>query len=63
MSADEALAKQLVDILHSCEKTAPDHDDHCMKVLGIVKCFKTEIHKLQWAPNMDLVVGEVLAEI
>lgn len=61
--ADEAMAKQLADILHNCEQTAPPDEDGCMRVLGIVKCFKTEIHKLQWAPSFDLVVGEVLADI
>lgn len=61
--ADETMAKQLTDILHNCEQTAPPHDDKCIMVLGIAKCFKIEIHKLQWAPNMDLVVAEMLAEI
>lgn len=61
--ADENLAKQLTDILHNCEKTAPPHDDNCIKVLGVANCFKTEIHKLQWAPSMDVIVGEMLAEI
>lgn len=62
-STDETMAKQLVDILHNCEQTAPSHDDNCIQVLGVIKCFKTEIHKLQWAPNMDLIVGEMLAEM
>lgn len=62
-STDETMAKQLADILHNCEQTAPPHDDNCMKVLGVANCFKTEIHKLQWAPSMDLIVGEMLAEI
>ncbi|XP_049877436.1 pheromone-binding protein-like [Pectinophora gossypiella] len=61
--ADDAMAKQLVDLLHGCEKSAPDNEDGCMKVLGIAKCFKTEIHKLNWAPTVEVVVGEILSEV
>nr|P18959.1 RecName: Full=Pheromone-binding protein; Short=PBP; Flags: Precursor [Manduca sexta]AAA29325.1 pheromone-binding protein precursor [Manduca sexta] len=61
--ADEAMAKQLLDIIHNCENSTPPNDDACLKTLDIAKCFKKEIHKLNWAPNMDLVVGEVLAEV
>ncbi|XP_053614541.1 pheromone-binding protein [Plodia interpunctella] len=61
--ADDAMAKQLVDLIHGCEKSVPANDDACLVVLSIANCFKKEIHKLNWAPNMDLVVGEVLAEV
>ncbi|KAI5637913.1 PBP/GOBP family domain-containing protein [Phthorimaea operculella] len=60
--ADETMAKKLVELLHGCEKSAPDVEDGCAKVLTVAKCFKAEIHKLNWAPNMDLIVAEVLAE-
>nr|BAG71416.1 pheromone binding protein [Mythimna separata] len=62
--ADEAMAKQLVDMLHSCMQTTPDDaNDPCLKTLKVVTCFKTKIHELKWAPSMDLIVGEVLAEV
>lgn len=57
------MAKQLVDVLHQCEKSAPENEDACLKVLDIAKCFKSEIHKLDWAPDMDLILGEILAEV
>nr|2KPH_A Chain A, Pheromone binding protein [Amyelois transitella] len=61
--ADDAMAKQLVDLIHGCEKSIPPNDDRCMEVLSIAMCFKKEIHNLKWAPNMEVVVGEVLAEV
>nr|AOG12881.1 pheromone binding protein [Eogystia hippophaecolus] len=61
--ADDGMAKQLIDIIHQCEKSTPRNDDGCIMMLGIAKCFKAEIHKLDWAPSMDLMVGEVLAEV
>nr|AEZ52490.1 pheromone binding protein [Orthaga achatina] len=61
--ADEAMAKQLVDLIHGCEKSAEPDKDACVTALNIAKCFKVEIHKLNWAPSMDLIVGEMLAEV
>ncbi|XP_059047144.1 pheromone-binding protein-like [Achroia grisella] len=61
--ADESMAKQLIDIIHNCENSGPPNDDKCLKVLDVVKCFKAEIHKLNWAPSTDLVVAELLAEL
>nr|BBB15987.1 pheromone binding protein-A [Ostrinia latipennis] len=61
--ADDSMAKQLVDLIHKCESSVTDDPDACMKVLNIAKCFKAEIHKLNWAPSMDLIVAEVLAEV
>ncbi|CAB3219685.1 unnamed protein product [Arctia plantaginis] len=61
--ADDAMAKQLVDIIHNCAATSPEApDDPCQKTLNTAICFKAEIHKLNWAPSIDLVVGEMLAE-
>nr|AAF06139.1 pheromone binding protein [Choristoneura rosaceana]AAF06140.1 pheromone binding protein [Choristoneura rosaceana] len=61
--ADDTVAQQLVDLIHNCEKALPDLEDPCMKVLEWAKCFKIEIHKLNWAPSMDVLAGEMLAEI
>ncbi|CAD0202894.1 unnamed protein product [Chrysodeixis includens] len=62
--ADEAMAKQLVQMIHSCTETTPDAaDDPCMKTLHVAKCFKAKIHDLNWAPSMELIIGEVLAEV
>nr|AAF06123.1 pheromone binding protein [Synanthedon exitiosa]AAF06142.1 pheromone binding protein [Synanthedon exitiosa] len=61
--ADDSMAQQLVDIVHKCENDIPNNEDPCLKVLDIAKCFKTEVHKLNWAPDMELMMGEVLAEV
>nr|AGS41497.1 pheromone binding protein [Xestia c-nigrum] len=62
--ADEAMAKQLVALIHGCSESTPDaSDDPCMKTLTVAKCFKAKIHELNWAPSMELIVGEVLAEV
>ncbi|XP_014368563.2 pheromone-binding protein [Papilio machaon] len=61
--ADEAMAQQLIDILHQCEQQYPDKMDACLHALKVCNCFKTQIHKLNWAPDVELIVGEVLAEI
>nr|AOE47732.1 odorant binding protein OBP5 [Ips acuminatus] len=61
--ADEAMAKQLLDIAHSCEKVITIvADDPCQTMLNLAMCFKAEIHKLDWAPTLDVAVGELLAD-
>lgn len=60
---DETMAQQLIDIVHGCEKSTPANDDKCIWTLGVATCFKAEIHKLNWAPSMDVAVGEILAEV
>nr|AXF48748.1 odorant-binding protein PBP1 [Lobesia botrana] len=61
--ADEALAKELVNIIHVCETNLPQFDDGCLKVLEWAKCFKAEIHKKGMAPSMEVAAGEMLAEV
>nr|AGR44745.1 pheromone binding protein-1 [Bombyx mori] len=61
--ADETMAQQLIDIVHGCEKSTPANDDKCIWTLGVATCFKAEIHKLNWAPSMDVAVGKILAEV
>nr|AGS46557.1 pheromone binding protein 1 [Maruca vitrata] len=61
--ADDALAKQLVDLVHGCEKSAAKGDDECERALNIARCFKAEIHKLKWAPDPEVVLAEILSEV
>nr|6VQ5_A Chain A, Pheromome Binding Protein [Epiphyas postvittana]6VQ5_B Chain B, Pheromome Binding Protein [Epiphyas postvittana] len=61
--ADSEVAAKLVAILHECEKTHDAIEDQCMKALEIAKCFRTNIHELNWAPKMDVVITEVLTEV
>ncbi|KAI5637915.1 PBP/GOBP family domain-containing protein [Phthorimaea operculella] len=60
--ADEGMAKQLSDILHGCSNSIEKNDDDCMTALNVANCFKVELHKLKWAPDVDLAIAEVLAE-
>lgn len=57
------MAKQLVDLIDDCDNFVPDNEDVCIFVLDIANCFKKGIHNLNWTPNMDLAVGEVLADV
>nr|BBB15962.1 pheromone binding protein-A [Ostrinia furnacalis] len=61
--SDDAMAHQLVDIVHACEKSVPPNEDNCLMALGISMCFKTEIHKLNWAPDHELLLEEMMAEM
>ncbi|CAH2089076.1 unnamed protein product [Euphydryas editha] len=61
--ADDDLAKQLVDMIHECEKTHATVQDDCMKTLEIAKCFRTKIHVLKWAPSMETILEEIMTEV
>nr|AFD34183.1 pheromone binding protein 2 [Argyresthia conjugella] len=61
--ADNSMSSQLVQIVHGCEKQFEAVDDDCLRVLEIAKCFRTNIHQLDWAPTMDVIIEEVLTEI
>nr|BAF64703.1 pheromone binding protein 2 [Ascotis selenaria cretacea] len=61
--ADAGMAQQLVDIIHGCNESTPDNTDHCLKTVAVAMCFKHKIHELDWAPNADLIIAEVLAEV
>nr|AGJ83350.1 pheromone binding protein 1 [Dendrolimus houi] len=58
--ADDEMAAQLVEVIHSCENSISESDD-CIRVLGIANCFKKEMHKLNWAPSAELVTQELMA--
>ncbi|XP_063374913.1 general odorant-binding protein 1-like [Cydia amplana] len=60
--ADDDLAKQLVTMIHECEKANTEADD-CIRALEIAKCFRTKIHGLKWAPSMETVLEEVMTEV
>ncbi|XP_072942524.1 general odorant-binding protein 1-like [Epargyreus clarus] len=61
--ADDDTAKQLVTMIHECESTHAGVSDDCSMVLEIAKCFRTKIHALKWAPDMETVIEEVMAEV
>ncbi|CAH2240939.1 general odorant-binding protein 1-like [Pararge aegeria] len=61
--ADDNLAKQLVDMLHECEKAHSNVSDNCSKTLEISKCFRRKIHDLKWAPSMEEILEELMTEV
>ncbi|XP_047536248.1 general odorant-binding protein 1-like [Vanessa atalanta] len=61
--ADDDMAKQLVNIIHECEKVHVGVVDDCMKTLEIAKCFRTKIHDLKWAPSMETILEEIMTEV
>nr|CAJ2313469.1 general odorant-binding protein 1-like [Metisa plana] len=61
--ADEKVAQQVIDIVHGCEQQSAGGSDPCMVTLEIAKCFRAKIHDLKWAPSMEVLLDEVLAEI
>ncbi|CAK1550282.1 unnamed protein product [Leptosia nina] len=61
--ADDDVAKQLVTMIHECENAQQDNSDDCMKTLEIAKCFRRKIHDLKWAPSMETILEEIMADI
>nr|QEE82697.1 pheromone-binding protein 2 [Conogethes pinicolalis] len=61
--SDEQTAQKVIDILHACEASAVPNEDHCILALGVATCFKKEIHKLNWAPDTEVLLEELMAEM
>uniref|UniRef100_A0A2U9PEX2 Pheromone binding protein 3 n=1 Tax=Carposina sasakii TaxID=252295 RepID=A0A2U9PEX2_CARSA len=61
--ADDVLAKQIVTMIHECEKVHEGMSDDCSRVLEIAKCFRGKIHELKWAPNMETLIEEIMTEV
>lgn len=60
---DEDIAKQLVSMIHECERNNEGDSDDCQRVLEISKCFRTKIHELKWAPSMEVLLEEIMTEV
>ncbi|KAL0820785.1 hypothetical protein ABMA28_006604 [Loxostege sticticalis] len=61
--ADEATAKQIMTIVHECEEKFATNEDHCARAMEVSRCFRDHMHRLQWAPSVDVLVGEILVEM
>nr|BAF63878.1 pheromone binding protein [Ascotis selenaria cretacea] len=61
--ADDALAKQLVGLVHECEQASASVEERCARALETTKCFRGKIHGLKWAPSMRVVMEEVMADM
>nr|ALC76549.1 pheromone binding protein 5 [Conogethes punctiferalis] len=60
--ADDAMATAIVKVIHTCEEQFTSNPDHCARVMEVSKCFRDEIHRLKWAPSIELLIGEMLGE-
>lgn len=57
---DDSTAKQLVTIIHDCEKASDAVEEACSRTLEVSKCFRTKIHELQWAPSFEVMMQELM---
>nr|QEL50338.1 pheromone binding protein 2 [Maruca vitrata]QEL50345.1 pheromone binding protein 2 [Maruca vitrata] len=61
--SDDETANKVIDILHTCEANVTPNEDHCLLALDVALCFKNEIHKLNWAPDPEVIFEELMAEL
>lgn len=50
-------------MIHECEKSNAGVADECMKTLEVAKCFRTKIHELKWAPDMETILEEIMTDM
>nr|XP_021192665.2 general odorant-binding protein 1 [Helicoverpa armigera] len=58
----EVLARQMVELIHSCEKQFDHEDDHCWRILHVAECFKGSCVQRGIAPSMELMMTEFIME-
>nr|QHI06957.1 pheromone-binding protein [Helopeltis theivora] len=61
--SDDDTARKVMDILHNCEADAGDNSDDCMRALDVAMCFKKEMHSLNWAPDPEVLLEELMSEM
>ncbi|GBP25924.1 Pheromone-binding protein [Eumeta japonica] len=60
--ASDDQAKHLLGLLHACDKEIPESSSQCTRTMLVAKCFKKEIHDLDWAPSVEVILAEILAD-
>nr|UDM59724.1 putative general odorant binding protein 1 [Corcyra cephalonica] len=58
----EILATQMIDIIHTCEKTFDHEEDDCWRILHMAECFKNTCKQKGIAPTMELLLAEFIME-
>ncbi|CAG9795998.1 unnamed protein product [Diatraea saccharalis] len=56
-------ATQLEDMVQTCHQNVSEMTDDCLRVLELAKCIREGIHQVNWQPNVEVVIEEVLAEV
>lgn len=57
------MAMKLVTTVHECEKTHAAEEDMCLRALEVAKCFRIAMHEVNWAPEVDIAMVEILTEV
>nr|CAJ2313466.1 Pheromone-binding protein [Metisa plana] len=60
--ASDDQAKQLVSLVHECDTEHKDVSGECTRMVMVSKCFKAKIHDLDWAPSVEIILAEILAD-
>ncbi|CAK1584143.1 unnamed protein product [Parnassius mnemosyne] len=58
----EQLSKQMIEIIHSCEKVHDAEPDHCWRILRVAECFKASCQERNIAPTMEMLMAELIME-
>lgn len=60
--AGEVLARQMVSLIHGCEKQFDHEEDHCWRILHVAECFKHACVASGVAPTMEIMMTEFIME-
>ncbi|KAJ8717545.1 hypothetical protein PYW07_005475 [Mythimna separata] len=58
----EVLARQMVSLIHGCEKQFDHEEDHCWRILHVAECFKQACVQHGVAPTMEMMMTEFIME-
>nr|ALJ93806.1 general odorant-binding protein 1 [Athetis dissimilis] len=58
----EVLARQMVELIHTCEKQFDHEQDHCWRILHVAECFKSACVAHGIAPSMEMMMTEFIME-
>nr|QIJ45731.1 phenomenon binding protein [Glyphodes pyloalis] len=61
--SDDETAAKVMDILHNCEANVAHTDDECLGAMDVAMCFKKEMHSLNWAPDPEVMLQELMSEM
>ncbi|CAH0401088.1 unnamed protein product [Chilo suppressalis] len=59
---DSSTATQLEEMVHICQHKVGEMADECLRVLEMAKCIRGNLTQINWNPNMEVAVEEIVAE-
>ncbi|RVE52918.1 hypothetical protein evm_002395 [Chilo suppressalis] len=60
--ADSSTATQLEEMVHICQHKVGEMADECLRVLEMAKCIRGNLTQINWNPNIEVAVEEIVAE-